>query len=96
MICGTSPLSLESNDKVKNMFIYPNPNDGLANLKIEGHQCPIKTEVYSTFGQLIYSDTFEKSSDGYELNLSKVKAGTYFIKIFANGEHYTEKLIITK
>jgi hypothetical protein len=96
MICGTAPLNIEMNDKVENLSIYPNPSDGIANLKIEDHQGPVKTEVYSTFGRLIYSNTFVKNSDEYKLDLSKVKTGTYFIKIYANGELYTEKLMITK
>jgi hypothetical protein len=96
MICGVAPLSLSSNDEVDNLSIYPNPNDGIINLKIEDHQGPVKTEVYSTFGRLIYANTFDTNSSEHVIDLSKVKTGTYFIKIYANGELHTEKLMITK
>lgn len=76
--------------------IYPNPNAGMFNLQIEEQKGAVKAEIFSTFGRLIYSNTFEDNSNEHAIDLTNVSTGTYFIKIYANGKQYTEKLVINK
>ncbi len=89
-------LSVDEFTFANGVSVYPNPNAGTFNLQIEDQQGAVKTEIYSTFGRLIYSNTFEDDSSEHTINLTNVSTGTYFIKIYANGEQYTEKLVINK
>jgi uncharacterized repeat protein (TIGR01451 family) len=87
-IGAESLLSLSSYDYNK-ISIYPNPTNGLLNIKSKSVIEQI--EVFDMLGRQISSqkyDTFD-----VELNLSEFKDGIYFIKINSGSTFTTRKII---
>ncbi|QES89970.1 T9SS type A sorting domain-containing protein [Rhizosphaericola mali] len=74
--------------------IYPNPIvNGIANLKlptINGGN----GSLINLYGIVVKNFTFPKNSNVFNLNISDITKGVYFVKIIANGKNYTSKLIV--
>ena len=70
----------------KNAFIYPNPVNNVLNLSLNDVS---RVEIYDLLGRVILSETHPDS----EINVSSLKQGAYFMKIFTDNECYSEKFI---
>lgn len=73
--------------------LYPNPSTGffeIGNLKSEEGSI----EVFSALGQKIYSENFKHPTSKFKLDLSDKPKGIYFIKVLADGEEKTRRIII--
>ncbi len=67
--------------------IYPNPTDGVLNVKSE--KTFSKISVYNMLGQLV-----ETTSENNQIDLSKAEAGIYLLKIEdGNGNSQTHKIV---
>ncbi|WP_298418424.1 T9SS type A sorting domain-containing protein [uncultured Kordia sp.] len=68
--------------------IYPNPAKNIVNIK--GLDTSLTAlEIYNSIGQLIAT----KNNDLNTFNVSKLKSGVYFVKIYAGDTQKTFKLI---
>jgi hypothetical protein len=79
--------------------IYPNPNDGIFNLKIDSEfPSNVRIIIYDIYGKLIYEQKDISVTDIYseKLDLSNVENGLYFIQIDGSASYQTKKLIIQK
>ena len=80
------PLGIEEN--TTNLFsIYPNPNNGLLNIK---SAIPIsEITIYNNLGQLLFT-----SEENNQIDISTLSEGIYFVKIKdENGQTETKKVL---
>jgi Secretion system C-terminal sorting domain len=76
--------------------VFPNPNNGLFKLSIEGLQGDVNMEIVGAKGEIVSSQILYGVSDGYvnEFDLTQLAKGVYYLK-FSNKETVRiEKLII--
>ena len=76
--------------------IYPNPSAGDFNVAIDGLNADNLTiEVSAVNGQIIASNDYGKVMGTTKVVLDlDVEAGTYFVRISADGETVTERIIV--
>ncbi len=65
--------------------VYPNPSTGVFNLS----NTVQLLEVYNTVGSLIYS-----TQNTNVIDLTNVKAGTYFARVFENSVFVTKRIVV--
>ena len=77
---------------IEDLSIYPNPvNQGRLNISITTRLNDIKEiEIFNVLGKRIYSETLF----GKELNIAKLNAGVYILKVTENNISATRKLVI--
>jgi hypothetical protein len=92
VISGIRPVGI-SEKPVNEFRIYPNPSDGMVNLKFNNTERK-QVEIYSILGNSVYSVTANRASA--QIDLSGLEKGIYFIKISdQNGSNpITKKLIL--
>ena len=73
--------------------VYPNPTLGEITIKIDGVEEAAQIEVYSSVGQVVFSQT--TSEKQVKLDLRNYDAGIYFIRI-NNGENSKTARIVKK
>lgn len=83
----------------KSIAIYPNPSQGNFNLSILKDNLSIETSVkliiYNTTGSIVYSENFsEFASTDFNINVSHLVKGSYFITLNNEETIYSEKLMI--
>lgn len=71
--------------------LYPNPSNGLVQLRYSNTVPPIKMEMYDLQQRLVFeTDELDK-----EINISTLPTGVYIVKISdVKGYIYTEKLVV--
>ncbi|HBS85140.1 MAG: hypothetical protein A2W91_01510 [Bacteroidetes bacterium GWF2_38_335] len=75
---------------MKNFIVYPNP--AKEKIFIESDASIDKVEIFDVSGIKIKKDIV--NSNNYQTNISNLKKGLYFIRIYSNDSFYVEKLII--
>ncbi len=82
---GISDLSKFEN----NFLIYPNPSREFFN--IQNIECEkFKVEIFNSFGQLVDGENINKSE---QINISKLKQGIYYVKVFCDKKYESRILI---
>ncbi len=89
----------ETNKNINTIVeIYPNPSNGLTNIKIESElNGQGKFNIYTIDGQIIATRSFSKKSNvfNYELNTKTFTNGTYYLSVFIDENKVkTLKLVI--
>ncbi len=75
--------------------IYPNPSTGLFNIHFGTVLLEdIQITVFDGIGRIIYSTTFQKGSQDFNLNLKNNSSGMYMIHFNQNKSTYTKQIII--
>lgn len=87
--------STTQKDKIQ-AFVYPNPNNGNFNLKIENSgDGKLSVRIFNQLGQAIVTD--ERSGNAAydeKFDLSSMPSGLYFIQIQAGGERLSRSVFI--
>ncbi len=92
------PIYLECESKEQWVNIYPNPSNGLIQIKLsKGVQLDVFM-IYSSMGQPIVSPTISsiKGSDITSIDISYLESGTYYLKLLVNGEWLTRPVVVIK
>jgi hypothetical protein len=87
-------LGIDDNTNPLSLKLFPNPVVNELTIKLNSSYEKIDIQVYSILGKLVKSTIISKSQ-GYKFNLSDLSAGTYVIKINADGK-IDSSLIIKK
>jgi hypothetical protein len=85
---GLNENPLETNDIV----IYPNPGNGMINVKLGGDLKEASIRIYNSGGQLIYSE-YNVSSPVHPIELNS-PPGIYFLEIIRERKSSTFKLLL--
>jgi hypothetical protein len=79
--------------EINSIAIYPNPSKGIFNIEM-GSILPKTIEVYDLTGKIVYSKKdFSNNSDLITLNLSAISNGIYFVKIAAENQSVTKRIL---
>ncbi|MBL4715684.1 MAG: T9SS type A sorting domain-containing protein, partial [Bacteroidia bacterium] len=82
-------VGLERNPLFKNVFVFPNPNDGMVNIDL-GNLKEISIKVYNVYGQLVYHrENINATIHQFELN---EVSGIYLLEVSSQGEEQQYKL----
>jgi len=89
-------LFLEKISQVELEFsasVFPNPVDKIISVVInEELTTDLGISIYDILGKLQYNE-FKKAPPKFDLDLSFLSSGTYFMTLFANGKNQQYKLI---
>lgn len=86
---------LASNNFVFNnqIRVYPNPSNGLYNLRINKFSGKVVIQVNDINGRAVYNTTDEKFDTEKAIDLSAFQSGIYILKVTGDNLNYSEKLI---
>jgi PKD repeat protein len=88
---GTN-MTTRINSNIEDLMIYPNPNNGIFNVNIDGDIHPDSwLRVYDMKGMLLHDMPVSQSC--FELDLSKLVVGIYQISVINGNEYYYSKLV---
>lgn len=92
-VTGVDQVSLENS-----INVYPNPNSGLFNLKLEFTETQnVEISLFSSIGQLIEMRQIDNVDAQVEtFNMSSEAEGVYFIRVKTNNGTVTKRMTITK
>jgi hypothetical protein len=97
---STTPTDLLTINNLSSTLIYPNPCDGILNVKIESNLVKHKTklELKTVFGQTIYIKEIENQQNNnaitFQIDLSAQPKGIYFMEIISDGERVVKKIVL--
>jgi hypothetical protein len=85
--CNSGSLKPEDeSNRTTSFLMYPNPSDGVMNLKYEiPSESNAELVVYSMNGQVIYRGNLGDGSNTETIDISKVESGLYFYTVLYNG-----------
>ena len=76
-----------------NINVYPNPNNGIFNLKIDGDlPNDIEISIYNITGKQIINKTISKNNASFDM--SSYAKGIYYLKISNESVNKVQKIII--
>ncbi|SNB00344.1 T9SS type A sorting domain-containing protein [Flavobacterium psychrophilum] len=74
--------------------IYPNPSNGLVNIKINQFTGKVNLQVIDLNGRVVYSLKNTDFNIEKTINLNNLQSGMYIIKIEGDELNYTKKIIL--
>ncbi|WP_230959152.1 T9SS type A sorting domain-containing protein [Flavobacterium psychrophilum] len=74
--------------------IYPNPSNGLVNIKINQFTGKVNLQVIDLNGRVVYSLKNTDFNVEKTINLNNLQSGMYIIKIDGDELNYTKKIIL--
>jgi len=83
-------------NKKNQIRIYPNPLKlEFSTLNISGiENGSVNCEIYNLSGQLMVNQITLTKNNVVSIDLSRLRQGTYLMKIFNNKQEYAEKIVI--
>jgi hypothetical protein len=84
LFAGISDMDLNAQ-----VIVYPNPTNGIINIKLSGSFNPHTIELYSIEGLLI-----EKRDYSSTIDYSELSAGIYLLKVISDNGVLTKKITI--
>ncbi len=76
----------------KDFRIYPNPGNGLFNVKISGFKYGIKNlMIYNSTGQLV--KIINRIEDGEQINLNNQQSGIFYLKFLEDGKQVVKRIV---
>lgn len=87
--------TLAVNHFAKNdMFrVYPNPSNGVYNVRINQFSGKVNFQVIDINGRTVYNQTDDHFNIERTLNLSSFQSGVYILKVSGDNVNYTQKLV---
>lgn len=75
--------------------LFPNPTDDVLNISVVFPEKVASTiEIFDVSSRLVYNKSFDSLNISTRFDVSELKAGTYFVKIAANGKLASRKFIV--
>jgi hypothetical protein len=91
----TVPSSAIDEINTSNLFIYPNPSNGLVTLYFDNFLHQETLQIFNLFGQLIFEKD-NQSGDQVLLDLSGLENGIYFCRLATENQKQVQKIIISR
>jgi hypothetical protein len=66
--------------------IWPNPTDGIVNVKLDGVNGSVNVEVLDLAGRTVLTRSFSRSGSEGVLDLSSLATGEYVLRVFNKEE----------
>lgn len=74
--------------------IYPNPTNGMLNIRINQFIGNLSIQVVDVNGRIVYNQANQNFNIEKSINLSSLQKGMYLLKLNGSNLNYTEKIII--
>ncbi|HHG83732.1 MAG TPA: T9SS type A sorting domain-containing protein, partial [Bacteroidetes bacterium] len=74
------------------LTIYPNPSDGLINVKYEGELSLDNIEIIDPLGRLVLD--VKISLQGDVVQIESLPRGLFFLRITANGQQISKRILV--
>jgi len=87
---------IEDVSLINKVSFFPNPTDGIFNLKVDTlSDSEMNVSIFNLTGKVVFTKEFTNvsSNQNISMNINKLPAGIYFIKIDVDGESFVKKLI---
>lgn len=68
--------------------VFPNPASHVLNIQFPPNNI-FSTSIFNSMGQLV-----SKTENTTMINVSRLRTGIYYVRIYSNGKYYTKKIII--
>lgn len=82
-----------STGKIKEVKVYPNPNNGNFTLELANFENRVDVNIFNSLGLKVYQlDATDQTN--YTVNLPEIKRGIYFIKVIDGTMQFTKKIIV--
>lgn len=88
--CVLSTNYFDSQELIK---VYPNPSNGMLNLRINNYSGELTIEMFDLNGRKVLSNIEGDFSVEKALNISSLQSGIYLIKLTGKDLSYTQKII---
>ncbi|MFI5222591.1 MAG: T9SS type A sorting domain-containing protein, partial [Bacteroidia bacterium] len=85
---GTESLS----GNVNSILIYPNPNNGIFEIKTNSQMPVTKIELYDAVGNKLYDEKPNASSS--QIHLENLSKGIYFLKLFTEDGVVVKRVVV--
>lgn len=94
IVSSTEDFTIENNlsthsFKNNSINIFPNPTTGIVNISNKNNLSIDKIEIFDTSGKLIIT----KNGNSSQIDISNLKKGMYFFKIYSDENVLTKKII---
>lgn len=91
-----STLAVSDITKQRDLFVYPNPTNGLFNIRMDTKTNKIKADIINMVGQVVMTKQFNLASKKIDqaIHANNLPKGVYMIKITDGDQIQTKKLII--
>jgi extracellular elastinolytic metalloproteinase len=86
-------LAVDYFDAKSQIRVYPNPSNGLYNVRINKFVGQVTIQVTDINGRVVYNQTDAKFNTEKTIDLSAFQSGIYVLKVTGNDLNYSEKLI---
>ena len=73
--------------------VYPNPTNGLLNIRINKYSGKVNIQVIDINGRAVYNQTDENFNIEKSININGLQSGMYILKVSGNDMNYSQKLI---
>lgn len=84
-------LSIENNEQSSNLILYPNPTNGIVNIRTTNTYSDFK--LFNILGQEFKNFDVKSASQGYVLDLSNLSSDVYYLQLVTNSKTETLKII---
>lgn len=88
--CVLSTNYFESKELIK---VYPNPSNGMLNLRINNYSGELTIEMFDLNGRKVLSNNEGNFSIEKALNINSLQSGVYLLKLTGKDLSYTQKII---
>lgn len=86
-------LSTNYFDNQELIKVYPNPSNGILNLRVNNYSGELTIEMFDLNGRKVLSNVEGNFSVEKALNISSLQSGVYLIKLTGKDLSYTQKVI---
>ncbi|MDB3905551.1 T9SS type A sorting domain-containing protein [Crocinitomicaceae bacterium] len=87
-----NPLSIFESSPIDNVLIYPNPSEGIVNVKLPENVLSAHIYFFNALGRVVYDKKLNHKESA--INTSELTGGIYYVKISANNNSSIVKLMI--
>jgi len=88
--------AIDNNEAVTGFFIFPNPASGVFNFSVKNAENPVKLEIVSAEGKVVYKQKFEAPAPDFtgRVDLTGLDKGVYYIKLIRTEGSLIKSIII--
>lgn len=88
-------VGIDENDLAAMMDVYPNPTTGAVNITLPDNISANELLLFNVVGELVYAER-DLNTSQLSFNITGLSHGIYYIRLTAEGQTATRKLVLTK
>ena len=87
-------LSIEENVEIGSLSIYPNPSNGHVQIDLPPYGFAANVTIHDPTGRRVFAQQLSATGGTISLDLQRLSAGTYFVKVVGGDSVLTNTLIL--